>query len=272
MTRPTRRAAIVLAAAAFAAALLLPATAAANHTWRGFHWARTSNPFTVRVGDNLGNGWKSYLTAAATEWTRSTVLDVQVVAGTSSRCDLGQSTGTIQVCNAQYGSTGWLGIASISISGKHIVASTVKLNDTYFNQSAYNTTAWKNLVMCQEVGHGFGLAHQDERFTNANLDTCMDYTDRPASNQVPNAHDYEQLTKIYNHVDSTSTLQGTSGFIANAVQGWLAGKPAEAAWGALVAVSAAGRSSTYVRELGGGARVVTHVLWLPDGHDHHHGH
>jgi hypothetical protein len=51
--------------------------------------------------------------------------------------------------------------------------------------------------MCQEVGHTFRLDHQDEKFNNVNLGTCMDYTSDPdgslngeLSNLHPNAHDY----------------------------------------------------------------------------------
>ena len=52
-----------------------------------------------------------------------------------------------------------------------------------------------------EVGHAFGLDHQDENQTNANLGSCMDYTNSPGTNQHPNAHDYEQLELIYAHAD-----------------------------------------------------------------------
>ena len=51
-----------------------------------------------------------------------------------------------------------------------------EVNDTYFNTAKYNTPVWRNLVMCQEVGHTLGLDHQDEIFDNVNLGTCMDYT------------------------------------------------------------------------------------------------
>jgi hypothetical protein len=40
------------------------------------------------------------------------------------------------------------------------------VNDTYFNTPKYDTSAWRNLVMCQEVGHTLGLDHQDEDFDN----------------------------------------------------------------------------------------------------------
>lgn len=269
--RPSRRLVSLVVAAVLVSAV--PATVSANHTWRGYHWARTANPFVIQVGSNVGNGWKSYLQSAATEWTKSSVLDVQLVGGSTSSCSLSKSVGTIQVCNGNYGNTGWLGIAGVSVSNKHIVAAYVKLNDSYFNTSTYSGTAWRNLVMCQEVGHGFGLAHQDERFTNANLNTCMDYTNLPESNQAPNQHDYDMLQQIYNHTDSTSTLAGSPAFVPNAVQGLLAGRTAGAAWGALVEVSEDGRSATYLRELGGGLQEVTHVFWV-EGADspHHHDH
>jgi hypothetical protein len=113
------------------------------------------------------------------------------------------------VRNSRYGNTGWLGIASISLSGGHIVQGTTKLNDTYFDTPTYNTPAWRALVTCQEVGHDYGLDHQDEDFNNANLNTCMDYTNNPASNQHPNAHDYQQLLDIYNHVESAFSAVGS---------------------------------------------------------------
>ena len=80
------------------------------------------------------------------------------------------------------------------------------MNDTYFNTAQDNTPAWRNLVVCQEVGHTFGLDHQDENFSNPNLGTCMDYTNNPATNQHPNAHDYEELETIDAHFDSTTTV------------------------------------------------------------------
>lgn len=270
MARSSRpRALVLVAALTFAAAL--PSGASANHTWRGYHWARTTTTFTVNVGSNVSKGWSSYLGTAANDWSKSAIADMKVSGGATKSCSLSQSVGTIQVCNAFYGGTGWLGIAQISISGKHIVAATVKLNDTYFSTASYDTPAWRALVTCQEVGHGIGLDHQDENFGNANLGTCMDYTRLPDSNQHPNQHDFDQIASIYNHVDTTSTLQGATGFIAGAVQGLRAGEPADAAWGALVDASGSGHGSTYLRDLGGGAAIVTHVFWVEgaeDGHPH----
>nr|MBA2444989.1 hypothetical protein [Nocardioidaceae bacterium] len=229
----------------------------ASHSWNNYHWARTSNPFTVKLGDNVDSRWDSYLATSSTDWSKSTVLDTVIVAGgtTGKRC--AATLGRVEVCNAAYGQRGWLGLASINISGSHITQGTVKLNDTYFDTAKYNTPAWRNLVMCQEVGHDFGLDHQDEDFNNADLGTCMDYSNNPEPNQHPNAHDYDMLESIYSHTDSTSTVSAqTAGNSAAARTG-----NSPKAWGHRVDGSRSQGASTYVKDLGGGNKTVTHVIW-----------
>lgn len=255
MDRFSRRTlAVVFALTVLVAA---PITASANHSWGGYHWARTANPFTVKLGDNVTSAWDSYLVTTSDDWTDSVVLDAPIVRGGSRSvrlCDA--TTGQVQVCNAKYGKTGWLGIASIWASGTHITKATVKLNDTYFLTASYNTPAWRNLVSCQEVGHTLGLSHQDETFDNTNLGTCMDYTSDPESNQHPNDHDYAQLVDIYTHLDSTSTLASALGAPPLA-----AARAADAAWGRLAEVTNHGHGAWFVRELGSGDVLLTHVLW-----------
>lgn len=247
--------ALPLLLVALAAALFTVPAAQADHSWGSYHWARTSNPFTLQLGDNVDSKWDSYLATTSSDWTRSTVLDTTVVAGATKPRTCKATTGRAEVCNAAYGYTGWLGVASISITGgTHITKGTVKVNDSYFNTATYNTPAWRNLVMCQEVGHIFGLDHQDEAFDNTNLGTCMDYTNDPTSNQHPNQHDYDQLEAIYSHLDSTTTVATTAASSSGP------GKSA-AGWGKEVEGSRAHGHSTYVRDLGNGNLVVTHVLW-----------
>jgi hypothetical protein len=166
------------------------------------------------------------------------------------------------MCNAAYGNNGWLGIASISVSGSHIRSGTVRVNDTYFNTATYNTVAWRNLVMCQEVGHIFGLDHQDENFDNPNLGTCMDYTNLPSSNQHPNAHDYEELDIIYAHADATSAATAAARDEAPPAmdQLYLAG-PAQ--WGRVTSRYGDGRPRVYELDFGRGYKIITHVFWVP---------
>ena len=181
--------------------------AGASHSWGGYHWARTANPFTLRLGDNVSTTWDSHLRAASTDWTQSTVLDTTVVAGQSVALLCSPRAGRAEVCSATYGPNGWLGLASVWTNGNHITQATVKMNDFYFSMASYNTPAWRQSVMCQEIGHVFGLSHQDEIHTNANLGSCMDYTNNPSTNQRPNAHDYAQLRTSYHagRIDGSTT-------------------------------------------------------------------
>ena len=245
--------ALALAAVAVAAVAVV-GTALANHSWNGYHWARTSNPFTVQLGSNVSSNWNGYLATASAQWSSSTVLDTTVVGGQAKGKNCRPPSGRVEVCNGAYGQNGWLGIAQIWVSGTHITQGSVRLNDTYFNSSTYNTNGWRSLVTCQEVGHTFGLAHQDEDFNNPPITphTCMDYFVPAASETVgPNQHDYDELGIIYAHLDSSTTLASSAAALP----------------GNAPSFSQASRANgnVYVDDLGNGVRLVTHVLWTPFG-------
>lgn len=240
-------------------------TSQASHSWGNYHWARTANPFTLKLGDNLSSSWDPYLVTTSSDWTVSSVLDTTVVAGGTSSRRCRPTKGRVEACNFRYGKNGWLGLAQIWVSGDHITQGVTKVNDTYFNTAAYNTPAWKNLVMCQEVGHTLGLDHQDEAFDNPNLGTCMDYTsdpDGPLSNEHPNAHDYEQLETIYAHLDSFTTVGQTSRFSfwqPKPDREFLEGifeDPRD--WGRTVRETA--RIALYERDFGGGLKLLTYII------------
>jgi hypothetical protein len=271
----TRRLRILplLIATAFAAVPLLiaaPTPASANHSWGSYHWARTSNPFTLKVGDNVTSAWDTYLDGAISDWSASTVLDLTKVAGSANPKTCRPTAGRIEACNSRYGNNGWLGIAQIWASGNHITQAVTKLNDTYFSTASYNTPAWRRLVTCQEIAHDFGLGHQDEGFGPPNLGSCMDYTNDPdgggaygPSNEHPNQHDYDQLETIYAHLDSTTTIgstlapaPGRSGTAADE------GPNAPADFGqATGRRDGLGRNDLFVKNLLDGRRMFTHVFW-----------
>jgi hypothetical protein len=248
--------------AVLVAVLAFQASPSANHRWRRYHWARTANPFTIDLGKNLSTSWASYLTSASGDWSLSEVLNTSVVTGRTNAAQCNPTSGRVEVCNAAYGTNGWLGVAQVWISGgQHIVQGTVKVNDTYFSSGKYNTAAWRQFVMCQEVGHTFGLDHQDENFNNVNLGTCMDYTNDPdgslqgeLSNLHPDTHDYEELGIMYSHLDSATTVGATAGGAARAVN-----HPSE--WGQLVKVAHGGKTQIFERHFGNGQIVVTFVIW-----------
>jgi hypothetical protein len=276
MVNPSRRhSAIAVAAACLIA--MLPSVALANHSWGGYHWGRTSNPFTLKLGDNVSSQWDAILATTSSDWTQSTVLNTTIVAGQAKPRNCRPTAGRVEVCNATYGNNGWLGLAQIWITGgTHITQGAVKNNDTYFNTAQYNTTAWRNLVMCQEVGHTLGLDHQDETFDNPNLGTCMDYTDDPSTNQHPNQHDYDQLQLIYAHLDSSTTVgqvAGPGNGQGNGQGGIHAAPPAMSQidlegpgqWGRIVRESR--HNSLYELDFGNGNKILTFVIWADEGEE-----
>ncbi|MBY0539276.1 hypothetical protein K2P56_02475 [Patescibacteria group bacterium] len=270
-----------LLAFALLLAFSVAGVAYASHSWGNYHWARTSNPFTLKLGDNVTSVWDAYLAEASSDWSASSVLDTTIVAGLVSPRQCKGTTGRIEVCNAAYGNNGWLGIASIwADSNGHITKGTAKMNDSYFNTASYNAPAWRRLVMCQEVAHAFGLAHQDEAFNNANLGSCVDYTNDPdggaggasatdPANEHPNAHDFAQLELMYAHTDSSTTVGQLAGKALGAAHAALqAGNAEHPEFGVAIGRDAQGRANEFAKK-DGDLTLITHVFWLPgEGEDH----
>jgi hypothetical protein len=250
---------LTIAAAAVAIIIAFPAVVSANHDWNGYHWARTANPFTLNAGDNVSGLWDGMLNTALSDWSQSTVLNMTKVAGGTRAKPCKPTAGRIEVCSASYGNNGWLGLAQIWITGKHITQGVVKNNDYYFGSSSYtyNNTAEMQHVICQEIGHTLGLDHQSEDGSSQN--TCMDYYHNRSNSDTtsthPNSHDYQELVTIYTHLDSTNTVgsataHGASGAAADG-----------SSWGRLVASTEGGAAQTFLLDLGGGNAVVTFVIW-----------
>ena len=254
--------------------VVLPGVAHATHSWGGYHWARTTAQFTLKLGDNMTTAdWKGHLAQTSSNWNSGNSPVLTAIIAGSSRRICAMRLGTAQVCNAQYGDTGWLGLASINVSGPHITQGSAKMNDTYFSTSNYNNPNEREHVMCQEVAHTFGLDHQST--DGSSLNTCMDYFSNTGVNATsalstkPNAHDFDELGLIYAHLDSTTTVAAIT---AAVVSGASRGMAREAeldvdvsddqnSWGQLVSQSANGRSSTYERYNVDGSKTVTHVYW-----------
>lgn len=245
--------------------------ALATHSWGGYHWARTTPQFTLKLGNNMTTAdWRGHLTTTSQDWNsgNSAVLTA-VVAGTSNkRCSM--VAGTTQVCNGTYGNNGWLGLASINVTGgTHITQGSAKMNDTYFNTATYNNPNERLHVVCQEVAHTFGLDHQSTDGSSQN--SCMDYFSNTGANATstlstkPNQHDFDELNLIYSHLDSSSTVQMLAAEVAAMGQGQGAANrditDDPQSWGQLMRQSADGRSSYYERDNGDGSKNVTHVYW-----------
>ncbi len=185
--------------------------AQAGHGWSTYHWARQAHPMPLKLIDSVSQDWQFEFNTSISEWNDSTMLNMSVAAAddsnkTRKRCNA--VTGQVRVCNAAYGFNGWLGLATIGLdSNGHIDQGTAKMNDSYSNYWN-NDPKEKRHVMCQEIGHDFGLGHTSEDGSSQN--TCMDYSTSPTS-LSPNAHDYEQLLAQHDHFDSYNSYDDGSG-------------------------------------------------------------
>src|SRR5262245_18945446 len=97
---------------------LVPSRLLANNSWGGYHWARTSNPFALKVGDNVDNNWQQYFNNTVRNapygWTSpypngADIVHMTAVAGGTTPRNCRPTRGRVEVCNARYGNTGWLG-------------------------------------------------------------------------------------------------------------------------------------------------------------------
>ena len=260
----------------------------AAHSWGNYHWARSANPMQKEINHNLTNSWLDHFHLAVSDWNLSNVLTLSSAPGNVNnlrRCS--PKTGEIQVCNDTYGFNGWLGVAGISVRGGHIESGYVKVNDSYFNSPTYDSYAWRQSVMCQEIGHIWGLGHNDEDFNNPSTGTCMDYSTDPTDNQHPDGHDFAMLGEIYEHLDVAPDGGDDGGSCNPRSPKCNAGNalPNDAGiqlpdrsdlegpqqWGRFI--SDHGPVETFELDLGNGRRTITTVTWTIEraggSHDDH---
>lgn len=209
---------IILATAAVAAT---PA-AAVTQSWNNYKWARTG-PLAISIGNNLDATWSPRLVPTAAQWSAANNIDFIPAAGRSN-ATCAPVYGSVQVCNGNYGKNNWLGYANVWLSQGFIVQATVRLNDYYFAMTKYNTDAWRQFTICQEIGHTLGLAHTNAIRTNLNTGSCMDYTNDPTgtaggvngtlANLTPNSVDFAALDEIYATPNATQLTHTRPQFIA----------------------------------------------------------
>lgn len=253
-------------------AVLFSAVSFAGHSWSTYHWARTTNSFDLTIVNSTTSDWDPYVSQAIADWSDSSVVNMAEDPGGNTQSRVRRRckgpSGQVRICNLAYGQNGWLGIAGISVDAAgHITTGYTKLNDTYFSMGFYNNDEWKQSVTCQELGHNVGLGHQDEDFNNASLFSCMDYQDPPY--EYPNAHDYEQLESIYDHLDVYNSYDdggdGGNGGGCNAPpgkgcnKGEVPGSNRDIGWG--MSLGRRGQHETFIRIDPDGTRHITHVTW-----------
>src|SRR5207245_998647 len=68
MFRSSRRR-ILIVAMVLSVFAMVASVSQANHSWGGYHWARTANPFTLKVGNNVSSNWTTQFNTALADWS-----------------------------------------------------------------------------------------------------------------------------------------------------------------------------------------------------------
>lgn len=262
---------LVLAAASCS---LFVMTVNAGHTWNRYHWATTDGIVHLPSVNKVTSDWITSYKTSLDKWEISAHIDHSTRengdSSASSRETCSPTLGKIVTCNYSYGNNGWAGLASINLDRKrHITQGVAKMNDYYMVNDPVD---YRNHVMCQEIGHLYGLGHTSEN--GSSQQTCMDYSD-DINSQWPNGHDYDTLASIYNHFDNYATAAGTTTEPpteppADCKGGWKkcgGEKPTSGqARDFGIKVSQSGKSQIWVAPGEGGTLWVTHIT-LAEGYD-----
>lgn len=174
-----------------------------NHSWGNYHWSDSDlNP---TVGDNTKSAMWTGETAFYTDHWTSIGTPIQPVFSNKRR---------VKVSVVEGYSDQWLGLAQIWIKNGHISEGKVSLNTTLLSESRFTRSAALH-VLCQELGHVWGLDHNrvdlntcmNDCLTAATYDEWLTCLNNPSA-ELTNQHDAEQLNLIYSHADEESSSSG----------------------------------------------------------------
>lgn len=153
-----------------------------GHKWWKWHWDKS----TIKVGI-----WNcaTEANAAKVDWDSHTQLSLP---GSSTHTD-------ISVWCDNFGNTGWWGLASIEDSSWdtwhcfwwcRISHGHARFNTYYGGSTGAGEGSERRGVLCQEVGHLFGLDH-------SNTGGCMAKGYYSPSSNITNAHNWADINAMY---------------------------------------------------------------------------
>ena len=160
-------------------------TAWANHRWYCWKYADAE----INFYNGCTGSYSSYANEEAltdsNSWHNYTEVNLNPVGQQGT-------TDHLNCFNGSYGFNGWLGIAEIlTYSGCTVQQGRSRFNQSYLDNPAYGySTTNKKHVVCQEIGHLFGLSHQ-----KGMAQSCMN--DKILYVPNPNSHDQSMIASIY---------------------------------------------------------------------------
>ncbi len=160
-------------------------TAWANHRWGCWKYADANISFYNGCTGSYSTYVQEEGLSDADSWHNYTDVNLSSVGQSGT-------TDHINCYNGSYGINGWLGIAEIlTYSGCTVMQGRTRFNQSYLDNAAYGYSATnKKHVVCQEIGHLFGLNHQ-----KGQSQSCMN--DRILYVPNPNQHDQDMVNSIY---------------------------------------------------------------------------
>jgi hypothetical protein len=160
-------------------------TAWANHRWGCWKYA----DYQINFYNGCSGSYATYVQEEGISDSNSWHNYTDVSLSPSGQAG---TTDHLNCFNGSYGFNGWLGIAEIrQYSGCIIREGRSRFNQSYLDNAAYGySTTNKKHVICQEIGHLFGLNHQ-----KGQAQSCMN--DRILYVPNPNQHDQDLVNSIY---------------------------------------------------------------------------
>ena len=228
--------------------------ATANHSWGSYHWARTSNPFTLKLDNNVTTAWTPtspppLLTGLPPPCsTRAIITAIGLSEHAVSPAPAGSRSAT-----ATYGNNGWLGVARSRSAATHHPAHG-QAQRHLLQHSDLQHAPWRQPRHVPRGRPHVGLDHQDVNFDQhepRDLHGLHQHTGPRTSTRTRTTTTSCRPSTA--HLDSTTTVGASAGFLPDACP-VSPSPPANQV-----------NRSTYRTDLGDGHALVTHIFWI-DSH------
>lgn len=165
------------------------------------HWPGSTKPREISYINNLSPMYSKWLPKAIASWNLAGEGAIHLQEG-------GNAPIQITVTSGNFGATGWVGVVTTTNS-EIMTFAPMKVNDYYLRCMSYlNTDSQRLFVVIHELGHTFGMEHNNENFSDANKCDPMDYTgdtdgsiSGQCSNLYPNKDSSEKIKAKYANTD-----------------------------------------------------------------------